>query len=173
MDGRIENATAYRTDEGTYLIIAIIGGPLFAGGLVAAIRSNDWALCLIPIALVAPFVAAAAWVRLEIGSNGVRYRGVFRWWFVRYEDIDHAEFGTEQASSAAAGIAPFLFVLSDESEESLNLKPFPLHAAARLLVALEHQGIGVDVSDGRPVQRMWNAFQAAREKEDLDAPSSE
>ena len=93
-------------------------------------------------------------LRLEIGPDGVRCRGVIFNRTLQFAEISKAYFKTEYGGYAPQGVSFFWLQPSEGKPMKVNLRYFPIDAAALLFTALERRNIAIEVPNTWSAKRM-------------------
>lgn len=127
---------------------------LLIGVVVMRQNPGAWPVLAIACGVTACSLAGVAYLRLEIGVDGIRYRNVSANRSLRFTEIKRAYFETMVNRAAPQGVAAFWIEPTEGKALKINLRTFPVAGTALLLAALERHGIPVEVPHAGAAQRM-------------------
>src|SRR5712692_2856545 len=142
MDG--EFSTGFRVyGVGIHLlvVVGILASALAALGVFIALKKGDWTFLGVVVAVAAVVFLLLQVPRLEVGPAGFKYRNLTGSWEVA-----------------------FWVERRDGGRVKVNLRTFPVEAAAVLFTALESHGIQIEVPDAWATRRMAEQVRAAQAK---------
>jgi hypothetical protein len=148
---------------GMHLVVVVGVAALFFGGLLFTGRgalggAAAWGLLGV--------FASLAWVlstlRLDIGRDAFTTRSAFGATTMRYDAVERAYFEVVRTSRTPQGVAAFFVEPRHGAPVKVNLRVFPVAAAALLLRALETRDIPIDVPDAWAARRMYDQIKAAQ-----------
>ena len=151
---------------GTHLL-AVVGffALLFGAlGVSVVVKRGDWTVLLIALGAAAVLLLLLQVLRLEVGPGGFRYRNLSGSREVAFADVGRAYFEVVRATNAPQGVAAFWVERRGGGRVKVNLRTFPVRAAATLFTALEAHGIAVEVPDDRAARRMADQVRAEQVK---------
>ena len=151
----MERAFVFRAQARPYLAVSLFMGFFLLIGVVV-MRQNPaaWPLVAITGAVTAFLFGGLAYLRLEVGVDGIRYRSVSGHRSLPFAEIKRAYFETIVNRAAPHGVAAFWIQPIEGKALKINLRTFPIAGAALLLAALERHGIPVDAPHSGAGQRM-------------------
>ncbi|MCE9530463.1 MAG: hypothetical protein K8T89_04930 [Planctomycetes bacterium] len=151
---------------GAHLLVVVgIFAALFAGlGAFIAVKKGDWSYFGIIVAAAAFFFILLQVLRLEIGPKGFKYRNLSGSREVAFADVGRAYIEVLRAKNAPQGAAGFWVEQRDGSRVKVNLRTFPIEAAAVLFTALESHGVQIEVPDLWAARQMAEQVRAAQAK---------
>jgi hypothetical protein len=149
-----EEAVVFRVSVGVLIIAGIFASVFLALGIIIAITRGDWTVLAVIGAATAIFYALLHYLRLEVRPGGFTYRNLSMNRSIEFAEVEKAYFETMVADVAPQGVATFWVQLRRGRPIKINLRTFPLRAAASLLTALELQGIPIEVPESWAAQRM-------------------
>lgn len=147
---------------GTHLYV-VVGGfaTLFAAvSIFAAIKQGDWTLPAAVVGGTAVAFGALQVLRLEVGPDGFKYRNLSGSRGVEFAEVSRAYF--EIVTANGVSVAAFWVDRSSGKRVKVNLRTFPIRAAAVLFPALEARGIAIEVPDHRGTRRARDQVRAAQ-----------
>ncbi|UYC17991.1 hypothetical protein NRY95_08575 [Xanthomonas campestris pv. phormiicola] len=103
-------------------------------------------------------------IRLEISRNLLKRRSLFGVDIIQFKDVVSAYISVEYSSKAPQGSASFWIQPRNAAPLKINLRLYPVQAAAMLFFILEAQGIDIDVPDTWSARRMQQQIRAAQAK---------
>lgn len=103
-----------------------------------------------------------AYLRLEIWESEFTYRNLRGTRSVEFGEIEKA--GVETVTGEGGSVAVFWVELRNLGKMKINLRTFPIRAAAQLFIALESHAIPINVPDGWAAQRMAGQIREERPK---------
>ena len=165
MDG--EFSTGFRVyGVGIHLlvVVGIFASALAALGVFIALKKGDWTFLGVVVAVAAVVFLLLQVPRLEVGPAGFKYRNLSGSREVAFADIGRAYFEVVRAQYAPQGVAVFWVERRDGGRVKVNLRTFPVEAAAVLFTALESPGIQIEVPDAWATRRMAEQVRAAQAK---------
>jgi hypothetical protein len=147
------------------LVVVGVSALLFAalGGFIA-VKKGDWTFLGVVVVVAAVLFLLLQALRLEIGPTGFKYRNLSGSREVAFADIGRAYFEVVRAEYAPQGVAAFWVERCDGARVKVNLRTFPVEAAAVLFTALESHGIPIEVPDAWAARRMAEQVRAAQAK---------
>ncbi len=166
MDGEFSTGSqVYRVGIHLLVVVGIFASLLAALGVFIALKKGDWTFLGIIIAVAAVlFLYLLQVPRLEVGPAGFKYRNLSGSREVAFADIGRAYFEVVRAQYAPQGVAVFWVERRDGGLVKVNLRTFPVEAAAVLFTALESHGIQIEVPDAWATRRMAEQVRAAQAK---------
>jgi hypothetical protein len=149
-----EGRAVYRAGLHLFVIVGIFAAFFIALGVVIAVKRSDGTFLAVAGGGTAVLFLLLCWLRLEIRPDGFTYRNLSMNRAVAFADVERAYFETLTADVAPQGVATFWVGLRDGKAIKVNLRTFPIRAAALLFTALERHGIPIDVPNTWAAQRM-------------------
>jgi hypothetical protein len=151
---------------GTHLLVVVGVFALFFTtlGILIVVKKGDWNFLAIIVGGFAVFFLLLQVLRLEIGSDGFKYRNLSGSRTVLFADVRRAYIEVERANKAPQGVAVFWVERRDERRVKVNLRTFPMQAAADLFTALETHDIQIEVPDEWAARRTVDQIRAAQAK---------
>jgi hypothetical protein len=159
-----EPELVFRAGTHLYFIIGIFASLFLALGVLIAIKTNEWAFLAVVGGGTAVLYALVSYLKLVIRENGFTYRNLSMNRSVEFAEIIKACFETVHARAAPQGAAAFWVHLGDGTAMKINLRMFPIRAAAVLFSTLERHGISIEVPDTWAAQRMAGQIRAEQDK---------
>lgn len=154
----------YRAGVHLYVLIGIPATILFAIAVAAGVRTGDWKMAAVVVATVAVWFALLAILKLEIRTDGFRYRNLTGVRSIQFADIEYAYFVTLRSSHTPQGVASFWVRSRSGAATKVNLRTFPIRAAAVLFAALDAHQIPIQVPDTWAARRMAKQIRDAQAK---------
>jgi len=159
------------TDSQVYRVgahLLAIGGvfaSLFAAlGIAIAVKKGDWMFLMVDIGVVAVLFLLLQVLRLEVRSDGFKYRNLSGSREVLFAEVSRAYIEVVRASRAPQGVGVFWVERRDRGRVKVNLRTFPIQAAAALFTALEMHGIQIEVPDEWAARRIADQVRAEQAK---------
>jgi hypothetical protein len=149
-----EQQVVFRAGRHLYVIVGIFASLFIALGVLIVLTKGDWTFAAVAGGGTLVLFSLLSYLKLEIREDGFTYRNLSTNRSVEFADIETAYVETIRADVAPQGVAAFWVRLKDEKAMKINLRTFPIRAAALLFTALERQGIPIDVPDTWAAQRM-------------------
>jgi hypothetical protein len=146
-------------------LLAVVGIfiTLFAVlGIFIGVQRADWMFLSVVVTAAAVFFLLLQVLRLEIAPTGFKYRNLSGSREVAFADVGRAYIEVVRAESAPQGAAIFWVERRNGSRMKVNLHTFPVEAAAVLFLALEANGIRIEVPDAWAAGRMAQQVRAAQ-----------
>jgi len=137
-----------RAQGRAYLAAGLFSGFfVLMGVLLTRESAQTWPVLVVACGVAAFMLAGLAYLRLEVGSEGIRYRSFGSNRALRFSEIERAYFETVVNRAAPRGLVTFWIKPKAGNALRVNLRTFPPGAATRLLTALERHGIAIAVPD--------------------------
>ena len=163
MDGEFSTGSqVYRVDIHLLVVVGIFASLLAALGVFIALKKGDWTFLGVVVGVAAVLFLLLQVPRLEVGPAGFKYRNLSGSREVAFADIIRAYFVVVRAQYAPQGVAVFWVERRDGGRVKVNLRTFPVEAAAVLFTALESHGIQIEVPDAWATRRMAEQVRAAQ-----------
>ena len=157
-------AQVYRVGGHTLAVVGIFMALFAALALVIAVKQGDWTTLAVVASVAAGLFLLLQVLRLEVGPDGFKYRNLSGSREVAFADVGRAYVDVVRADIAPQGVARFWVERVDGRRVKVNLRTFPIEAAAVLFTALEAHGIDIEVPDGWAARRMVEQIRAAQAK---------
>ena len=145
-----------------YLVAGGFAAFFVALSVFVAVKRGDWT---VPAAVVGGAVVLLALpqvLRLEVGPDKFKYRNLSGSREVEFADVRRAYFEVIERNGVAA--AAFWVDRSSGERVKVNLRTFPVRAAAALFSALDARGVAVEVPDDPAARRVSDQVRAAQAK---------
>jgi CDP-diglyceride synthetase len=157
------SCVVFRTGNHLWSVVAIFGIVFLGFGAWIAATRSDWSFVVIVAGALAAIFLLLTYLKLEIQDTGFHYRNLTTNRFVPFADIEIAYFETIRASAAPQGVATFWVRLRDGKALKINLRTFPIRAAAVLFKAFERHGIEIVVPETWSARRMAAQIRAEQD----------
>jgi hypothetical protein len=165
MKGEQETASrVYRVGIHLLVVVGIFAGLFAALGVFLAVKKGNWTVLAIVVAFAAVLFLLLQLQRLEIGGTSFKYRNLSGSREVTFADVGRAYFEVVRAKNAPQGVARFWIERRDGSRVKINLRVFPVEAAAVLFTALESHDVEIEVPDAWAARRAADQVRAAQAK---------
>jgi hypothetical protein len=151
----------YRNNPRLYVVIGFFASIFIVGGFVIGFRRGDWSFLAQMAGATAVLFLLLRVLRLEIRTDGFKYRNLTGSRKVEFADVSRAYLNVVRAEAVPQGVAVFWVERKDGSKVKINLRTFPVEAAAILVTALESHGIHVEVPDASAAQQFEKQVRAA------------
>lgn len=150
---------------GHLLIVVGLASAFFCGlFLLVFLKTGQWMpLTLACAGSLVGFLLLRT-LRLELSPSWFKYRNLSGAHTVVYSQIADAYFDVVRRSQAPQGVSRFWIALRQGQHVKVNLRTFPVEAAARLFTAIEAQGVEVRVPDEWAARRVADQVRAAQAK---------
>jgi hypothetical protein len=154
----------YRAGIHLFAVVGVFTSLFAVLGLFIAVKKGDWTFLAVVVGVAAVLFLLLQVLRLEVGPSGFRYRNLSGSREVAFADVGRAYFEVVRAKNAPQGVAAFWVERRDGERVKVNLRTFPVEAAAVLFTALEAYGIQIEVPDAWATRRMAEQVRAAQAK---------
>lgn len=152
----------FRAGGHLYIVIGILS-ILFVGlGVAIGVSRGNWTFLAVAAAAATVLFLLLQVLRLEVGPAGFKYRNLSGSREVAYADVSRAYFEVVRAEGAPRPAVAFWVDRRVGGRVKVNLRTFPIRAAAALFTALETHGISVEVPDEPEAHRVNDQIKAAR-----------
>ena len=160
-----EASAAFRADRRLYVVIGLFTSFFAVLFLFVTIkRPERWPILAgVCGATVALFLCPSR-LRLEITPDTFHYRNLSTSRTEKFSDIDRAYFQTIHSTHTPGGVAAFWIRPKQGKPVKVNLRTFPIEAAAVLFAALDEHGIPIDVPDTWAARRMARQIRECQAK---------
>lgn len=139
----------FRAAGRPYGAVGLLAGFFLLIGTVLLYENRGaWPVLVITGGATLFALASLAWLRLEIGVQGIRYRTVGGTRFLEFGDIERAYFETMVNRAAPHGVHIFCVKPKEGKVLRLDLRALRAGAAPRLLTTLERHGIPITLPEG-------------------------
>jgi len=153
---------AFRTSISLY-IMATVFVVLFLGlAVFVSFKRNDWTAAAVVLGIAVPLYLLLGYLRFEIDADGFRYRGPLTRRRIEFTDVARGYFETVRARNSPQGAAFFYVALRNGHEFKVNLRVFPIRAAAWLFTALDLHEVPIDAPETWSARRMNDQIRAAQ-----------
>jgi hypothetical protein len=154
----------YRAGIQLFAVVGVLASLLAALGVFIVVKKGDWTFLAVVVGVTAVLFLLLRVLRLEVGPAGFKYRNLSGSREVGFADVGRAYFEVVRAGNAPQGVAAFWVERRDGERVKVNLRTFPVEAAAVLFTALEAHGIQVEVPDAWATRQMAEQVRAAQAK---------
>lgn len=158
------NTRVYRVGAEVLVFAGVFALFFTTLGIVIAAKKGDWNFLAIIVGAFAVFFFLLQVLRLEIGSEGFKYRNLSGSRTVLFADVRRAYVEVVRDTQAPQGVAVFWVEQQDGKRVKVNLLTFPIQAAAVLFTALETHGVQIEVPDLWAARRMVDQIRTAQAK---------
>ena len=131
-----------------YVIVTIAAVFFLSLGTVIVVeKPGQWQLLAVSAAVTAVLYVCLRVMRLEVAADGITYRSIFGTQFAGFSEIERAYYkaDTYDPQKPVSRVRLFLQTRAGNTAR-LNLRVFPIEAAAICLLALEDHDIEVEKS---------------------------
>jgi hypothetical protein len=148
---------------GAHLCVVVgLAAALFIGlGVSVWLKNGDRAILGIAVGVFGALAVVLATLRLDVTRDGCTARSLFGATTVRFADLARAYFEVTRHESAPQGAASFWVQPRSGAAHKVNLRVYPIEAAALLFRALDAHGVAIDVPDAWAARRMNDQVRAA------------
>lgn len=154
----------YRVGPSLQIVLGVFL-TVFAGfGVTIGLKNGDWTFLAVIVGLASAVFFLVQILRLEIGPAGFQYRNLSGSRDICFTEIRRAYLEITRTRHALHGVATFWVEQNDGMRVKVNLRTFPLEAAAVLFTALEAHGIQIEVPDEWAARRMAEQVRVAQAK---------
>jgi hypothetical protein len=129
-------------------------------GASNGVQTGEWGFLIIVLSVTGLAVLALWCFRLEVGTEGFRYRDTGGSWDVAFTDVCRAR--VFKNKSMLRRVVAFHMVQKNGRRVEISWKMFPADAVAVLFTALEAHGIPIQVADDPWARRMADRVRAAQ-----------
>jgi hypothetical protein len=158
--GSSPRCRVYRVRRLIGVSAGVIAAFLAVCGIGGGLREGTWGVLAIILPLTA-FAILVLWsFRLEIGSEGFRYRVMIGSWDVAFTDVCRAL--VFAANSTSRRVVVFHVQRKNGQRVNIQWDVFPTEAVAVLFTALEAHGIPIQVADDPLARQMADRVRAAQ-----------
>jgi hypothetical protein len=154
----------YRVGSNVLVAIGIFAGLFATLGIIIGLKQSDWTFLEVVVGSALALFLLLQVLRLEIGPDGFRYRNLSGTRVVDFTEVSRAYIDVIRSEYAPQGVARFWVERRDRGRIKINLRTFPVQAAADLFTALEMHGIHIEVPDEWAARRMVDQTRAAQHK---------
>ncbi len=144
------------------VVVGILASVLAAFGVLIGLKKGDWTSLGVVVAVAAVLFLLLQVPRLEVGPAGLKYRNLSGSREVAFADIGRAYLAVVRTQYAPQGVAVFWIERRDGGRVKVNLRTFPVEAAAVLFTALESHGLQIEVPEAWATRRMAEQVRAAQ-----------
>jgi hypothetical protein len=152
----------YRASIHLLIILGIFALIFLAFGIVIGVNNGNWTVTVVIVLVFAVLHLLLQVLRLEISATGFRYRNLRGSHEIMFKNVARAYIEVIRAKNVPQGAAVFWVEPQNGRKLKINLRTFPIQAAADLFTALELHGIKVDVPDAWAARRMAEQVRAAQ-----------
>ncbi len=163
-DNDAKSPCVFRVGVHLIILVGLLAGLALAVGLGEGLARGRWTPFAVLAALTALWYLLLAYLRLEIRLDGFSYRNLSGNLFVPFADVEKGYFQTVHGGYAPQGVAFFWVQPRGGKPFKVNLRTFPIRAAAVLFAALDRHGIPIDVPDTWSARRMADQIRAEQKK---------
>jgi hypothetical protein len=156
MDDRLpQRGVVFRAGLHLFILVGLLCALFLGLGVAVGARRGDWTfLAVVGAGALAVFLLPLA-LRLEVRPDAFAYRNLSGSRTVPFGEVERAYFETVRADAAPQGVAAFWVQLRGGKALKVNLRTFPVRAAALLFAALERHGVPIEVPDSGAAKRMY------------------
>ena len=147
-----------------YAVVGVFAALFAALGIAVVVTRGEWTVLAIAIGVAAMCYLLLQVLRLEIGPSGFRYRNLSGSREVPFSDVSRAYFEVVRAEGSPRPVAAFWVDRRAGERVKVNLRTFPVRAAAVLFSALEAHGVTIEVPDEPAARRVADQVRAAQAK---------
>jgi hypothetical protein len=155
-----------RFGVGMNLLVVVTLFALFLGGLGLAVglKRGDWTIFAIVVVVIVMMAVMLSVLRLEFSRSGFFYRNISGSTSVAWSNVTGATVQVVHHGKSPRGVAVFWITLRSGPPLKVNLRTFPVEAAAILFSSIEAQGIAIEVPNDTAARRMVDQVRAAQGK---------
>ena len=147
------------------LVVVGVAASLFSTlGVLLWLKKGNHGFLLGVLASTAALLFVLSTLRLEISPNLLKRRSIFGSDLVQFKDVAGAYISVEHSPKAPQRVASFWIQPRKGPPLKINLRSYPVQAAAMLFSILEAQGVDIDVPDAWSARRMEQQIRAAQAK---------
>ena len=154
----------YRAGLHVLAVVGVFASFFAALGVLGAVKKGDWTFLAVVVGGFGVLFLLLQVLRLEVGPDGFKYRNLSGSREVAFAQVARAYITVVRAGKAPQGAAVFWVERRDGRRVKVNLRTFPIRAAAALFTALESHGIPIEVSDEWAARRMADQVRAEQAK---------
>ena len=147
-----------------YAVVGFFAAIFAALGVAILVTRGDWTVLVIAVGVFAALALLLQVLRLEVGPAGFRYRNLSGSRQVAFADLTRAYFEVVHAEQSPRPVAAFWVDRRAGKRVKVNLRTFPVRAAAVLFSALEAHGVAIEVPDEPSARRVADQVRAAQAK---------
>jgi hypothetical protein len=151
---------AFRAGRHLYAVIGVFVSLFSALGALIVVKRGDWTFLAVVVA-AALFLLLQV-LRLQVGFDGFKYRNLSGSREVAFAEVGRAYMDVVRSQHSPQGVARFWIERRDGRRVKVNLRTFPVQAAASLFTALEAHDIQIEVPDEWAARRMVEQIRAKR-----------
>jgi hypothetical protein len=148
------DGVVFRAGLHLYVLVGLLVSLFIGLGIAVAIRREDWTFLAVAGGGAVVLFLLLLVLRLEVRHEEFAYRNLSGSRTVPFTDIERAYFETVHADAAPQGVAVFWVEVRGGKRVKVNLRTFPIRAAALLFATLERHGVPIQVPDTWAAKRM-------------------
>lgn len=161
----LETATRkYTAGTHLYVLLGVFFSFFLALGVALFIKRGDWSFIAISVGGALLSFALLRILLLEISRSWFKYRNLTGTRTVMFGHVADAYIEVTRYTKAPQGIASFWIQLRNGDRFRINLRTFPVEAAAVLFSRLNEHGVVVTVPDKWAARRMAEQIYVAQAK---------
>jgi len=163
-DEPVTDSQVYRVGTHLLIIVGAFASFFAALGIVIGVRRGDWTFLALVAGVAAALFLLLHVLRLEVRPDGFKYRNLSGSRQLLFRDVRRAYIEVVRADVAPQGAGVFWVERRDGRRVKVNLRTFPIQAAASLFTALESHGIPIEVPDLWAARRLADQVRAEQER---------
>jgi hypothetical protein len=164
IESNTETPSVFRVGVHLIILVGLFTGFLLAIGVADGRARGNWTPFAVLAGVTAVWFLLLAYLRLEIRPDGFSYRNLSVNRALPFAAVERAFFLTIRSSRTPQGVAAFWVQPRDGKPFKINLRTFPIRAAAVLFAAFDRHGIPVEVPDTWSARRMAAQIRAEQKK---------
>jgi hypothetical protein len=154
----------FRAGVHLYAVIGVFVLLFAALGAFIVVKRGDWTYLAVVVGAAAVLFLLLQLLRLEVGSDGFKYRNLSGSREIAFTEVRRAYIDVVRSEYAPQGAARFWIERRDGGRVKVNLRTFPVRAAAILFTALEAHATQIEVPEEWAARRMVQQVRAAQAK---------
>ena len=154
----------YRVGVHLLVVVGVFASFFVALGIAMVVKREDWTPLMLVVGATVVLILLLRVLRLEVRSDGFKYRNLSGSREVLFAAVVRAYIEVVRAGSAPQGAGVFWVERRDGGRVKVNLRTFPIQAAAILFTGLESHGIQIEVPDEWAARRLVDQVRAEQAK---------
>jgi hypothetical protein len=154
----------YRVGVHLFAVVGVFAFLFVVLGVFLVLKKGDWTFLAVVVGVAVVLFLLLQVPQLEVGRDTFKYRNLSGSREVAFTDVARAHIQVVRATKAPQGVAAFWVERHDGGRVKVNLRTFPIQAAAALFTELERHDIQIDVPDEWAARRMADQVRAAQAK---------
>lgn len=170
MDGRqirekpLLGVQHFKAGRHVYAVVGVFSTFFVVLGGLVAFKTGDQALLLMSVGAFLALLLLLRILKLEIGEKEIFYRNLSGSHRIGFETIVRAYVDVLQTGHTPQGAPRFWIETSEGTHVKVNLRTFPIRAAALLFTLLQSHDIRIDVVNQWSAQRFVKQIREAQSK---------